>query len=277
MCPSPAAWTISRLRRRIALAPRADLRPRWRCTRTWLMRPAPRPSSKLGDEPLGGERVLARCGSRPARRGRCRSIAASIAFIVLMLERAASTGSSRNGNWSSRIGSVQPIWRSARKNSSVSIRWIEPTGRSSSHSRQLSLTSTVNSRPWSLTRCSTSAGVSLANSEWPRSTTMPMSSRADLRDAHQRPRRGREADVHPRLLGLVLDRHADVVVHRRDRAHAVEREPPQLAVVRLQRVGRNPSWPGHSLTVGAPSCFADADRLLAQLERLRCAPPGPGW
>ena len=67
---------------------------------------------------------------------------------------------------------------------------------------------------------------------------------AGLLDAEQRARRGRPAEVRPRLLGLVLDRDADAVVHLGDGAHAVD---ARASTARGSRPGRGSrSRPGRA-------------------------------
>ena len=75
-----------------------------------------------------------------------RSATPSRAVNIRILARAASTGSSRNGNWSSFHGLAQPARLRLKRNSRVSTMWTDPTVMSSSQPRKLSLRSTSMSR-----------------------------------------------------------------------------------------------------------------------------------
>ena len=105
---------------------------------------------------------------------------------------------------------------------------------------------------------------------------MPTSSRPELLDAEQRARRRRRAEVRARLLGLVLDRDADAVVHLGDGAHALDREPPQLAVVGLERVVEA-VLAGPQLDRRRAEPPGDVDALLAQLAARAGGRPDRGW
>src|SRR6185437_4419851 len=105
--------------------------------------------------------------SSSASSARCRALRKRIAAF------AASTLSSRNGNWSSCQTPSQLFLRRVWKNSNVSTRCTEPTTMSSSQPRKLSLTSIANSLPASMQSCAASAGVSSPYREWPKSSRMP--------------------------------------------------------------------------------------------------------
>ena len=105
---------------------------------------------------------------------------------------------------------------------------------------------------------------------------MPMSSRPICLDAEQRARRRRERDVRARLLGLVLDRHADAGVHLGDGPHAVELEPPELARSRPGRGSR--SRPGRARASRSARRAAWRRRRPPRRSRARGGGrPGRGW
>ena len=142
---------------------------------------------------------------------------------------------------------------------------------SSSHSRQLSFTSTLTSLPRRDTICTTSAGVSLAKNEWPRSSTMPTLS-TPMSSIASSVRAALPKNMWTRgsfsLYSIANCMSGAGLGHR---AHALDRVVPELRVVDLERVVE-PVLAGPELDVLGVELVRHLNGLLAEVDRL--APEG---